>query len=315
MKRKLLRWLMKRFERFPTPDRYDMGEIFDHPDYVEGDNERRRKIQHRSSLMKYEDERRCPWDAYFGIALRPLLRGRDVLDLGCFTGGRTLAWAERYGPAHCYGIDVRFDFAQAARRFASHRGSAARFAVGVGEAIPFRDNCLDAILSYDVFEHTRDVERVLAECRRVLRPGGRLFVVFPGYFHPIEHHLGCVTLTPCLHWFFSGADLVAEYNRIVAERGDQARWYARRRPGLASWERCHTINGTTVRAFRRMIGRGGWTVEREVVLPLFRVGRAVGRRRILRVIGWLIAPLAHLPVLEEALRHRIVYVLRKPDGS
>src|SRR5512134_643503 len=36
---------------------------------------------------------------------------------------------------------------------------------------------------------------------------------------PTEHHLGLVTRTPCLHWFFSGAELVRAYDATIADRG------------------------------------------------------------------------------------------------
>jgi len=312
VRHQIIRWLMKRFERVPPTDGYHLSEIFNHPAYVNGSAEDRREIQRRSSLAKYEDEERFRWDAYFGAEIKPLLPGKVALDLGSFTGGRSVAWAEHYHLERIYGVDVRPDFAQAGCRFAAERNVTGRFVTGIGERLPFRDGSFEAVLSFDVFEHTRNPERVLAECRRVLRPGGRLFVVFPGFFHPIEHHLGDVTYAPFLHYFFSGEQLVRAYNEIIAERGEAAAWYARRQPGLASWERGVTINGTTVRGFRRMICRTNWIVEHRPVLPLLRVGRRLAGRPFLRALSYLLAPFAHLPILEEILCHRIIYILRKP---
>jgi len=312
MRQRLIRWLMKLFENSLPPDNYCLSEVFDHPAYVHGTAEERREIQRRSSQAKYDDEQRFRWDAYFGTDLEPLLRGKVALDLGSFTGGRTVAWAEHYRFERVYGADVRWDFAQAGRRFAAAHNVAGRFVPAVGERLPFREGRFDAVLSFDVFEHTRDPERVLAECRRVLRRGGRLFVVFPGYYHPIEHHLSCVTRTPFLHYFFSGSELVRACHTILAERSEAAAWYARRQPELAPWERCHTINGTTMRGFRGMIRRTNWVVERRSVLPLLRVGRRSARHPLLRALSSVFAPFAHLPVLEEVFCHRIVYILRKP---
>jgi SAM-dependent methyltransferase len=48
-------------------------------------------------------------------------------------------------------------------------------------ALSFRDGSLEAIVSNDVFEHVPDIDRALAECVRVLRPGGRLYFSIP--FH------------------------------------------------------------------------------------------------------------------------------------
>jgi len=42
--------------------------------------------------------------------------------------------------------------------------------------LPFSDGCFDAVLSMGVLEHVEDPEGSLAELRRVLRRGGRLYV-------------------------------------------------------------------------------------------------------------------------------------------
>lgn len=42
------------------------------------------------------------------------------------------------------------------------------------QALPFANACFDAAVSQEAFLHVPDKARLLAECRRVLRPGGRL---------------------------------------------------------------------------------------------------------------------------------------------
>jgi SAM-dependent methyltransferase len=46
-------------------------------------------------------------------------------------------------------------------------------------ALSFADASLDTIVSNDVFEHVPDIDRSLAECVRVLRPGGHLYFSVP----------------------------------------------------------------------------------------------------------------------------------------
>ena len=57
------------------------------------------------------------------------------------------------------------------------RNNAARRVVGIGEALPFRDDTFDAVLSAYVFRNLDSVEATLSEIHRVLRPGGRAGIV------------------------------------------------------------------------------------------------------------------------------------------
>jgi SAM-dependent methyltransferase len=48
--------------------------------------------------------------------------------------------------------------------------------------LTFPDASFDVVLAFDVFEHIADVERAIIECRRVLSPGGCLFLSVPFLF-------------------------------------------------------------------------------------------------------------------------------------
>jgi FkbM family methyltransferase len=49
--------------------------------------------------------------------------------------------------------------------------------------LTFAENSLDYVFSFDVLEHVPDFKKGLAECRRVLKPGGILFFSAPFYPH------------------------------------------------------------------------------------------------------------------------------------
>lgn len=99
-------------------------------------------------------------------------QGLEVLDVGCAGGFLTEALAER--GARVAGIDPAAETIAAARNHAAGECLAIDYRVGVGEALPWPDAAFDVVTCVDVLEHVRDVDRVLAEAARVLRPGGWL---------------------------------------------------------------------------------------------------------------------------------------------
>jgi SAM-dependent methyltransferase len=58
--------------------------------------------------------------------------------------------------------------------------------IGADGTLPLSDDAFDAVLSTQVLEHVRDPRIYLAECQRVLRPGGRLLLSTHGMmvYHP-----------------------------------------------------------------------------------------------------------------------------------
>lgn len=48
-----------------------------------------------------------------------------------------------------------------------------------GRTLPFRDGRFDAVVSFEVLEHVFNVDEVLGEIRRVLKPGGQLLITIP----------------------------------------------------------------------------------------------------------------------------------------
>jgi sarcosine/dimethylglycine N-methyltransferase len=102
-------------------------------------------------------------------------RGSHVLDVCAGLGGpaRFLAW--RFG-CRVTGVDLSASRAAAAGRLSRLVGLAhrTRFVRGNATALPIRDRAVDACVSQEAWLHIEDKAQVLTECRRVLRPGGRL---------------------------------------------------------------------------------------------------------------------------------------------
>lgn len=119
------------------------------------------------------------WSAMAGLLLLehvPLSPGIAALDVGCGTGFPAIELAERLGPsARVHGLDPWQPALARARAKASSRGVAhVTFDHGDAAHMPYADAHFDLIVSNLGLNNLRDAEAAMAECRRVLRPGGRL---------------------------------------------------------------------------------------------------------------------------------------------
>jgi arsenite methyltransferase len=109
-------------------------------------------------------------------ALQP---GEVVLDVGCGAGIDTILAARVVGPTgRAIGLDLLEEMCERARGHAQEAGVAGwtEFVRGEMEDIPLPDASVDVVISNGVINLSPRKSRVLAEIRRVLRPGGRLSV-------------------------------------------------------------------------------------------------------------------------------------------
>src|SRR5262247_3411426 len=96
-------------------------------------------------------------------------RGRAVLDVGC-GAGVDLARFARSG-AEATGVDVSPSAIELARKNFEQQGLRGRFEVADGEQLPFPDNTFDLVFAHGVVQYTASPQRLVDECRRVLKPG------------------------------------------------------------------------------------------------------------------------------------------------
>lgn len=97
-----------------------------------------------------------------------------VLDVGCGTGGVLLALADR--AAMVAGVDT----ALLALEFCREKGLR-NVVQGSATALPFATGSFDVCVMMDVLEHLDDESMLLAEVRRVLRPGGAALISVPAF--------------------------------------------------------------------------------------------------------------------------------------
>jgi SAM-dependent methyltransferase len=104
--------------------------------------------------------------------------GERVLDIGCGGGIDTVLAAQSTGPAgRVVALDFLPEMLDRTARAADEAGLAnVEPLLGEMEAIPLPDESIDVIVSNGVVNLSPRKARVMAECARVLRPGGRLCV-------------------------------------------------------------------------------------------------------------------------------------------
>ena len=112
--------------------------------------------------------------AYRWLAGELPVPGATVVEAGCGEGygGQVLADA---GAALVAGLDL--DLATLRHAAGAYRGVPVAAANLV--ALPVADGAVDLVVSSQVVEHLWDQDQFVAECARVLRPGGRLVVTTP----------------------------------------------------------------------------------------------------------------------------------------
>jgi len=103
--------------------------------------------------------------------------GRTVLDVGCGAGVDLARFAR--GGAEVTGVDVSQSAIDLARTNFEQQRLRGRFEVANGEQLPFADNTFDLVFAHGVVQYTAQPQRLVDECRRVLKPGGEaIFQVY-----------------------------------------------------------------------------------------------------------------------------------------
>lgn len=230
-------------------------------------------------------------------SIEEMFADKVVLDVGCGAGGKTMYYASQ-GVKHIVGMDIVSHYKAEAEQLAEQLGYADRFTFVVGDAAhtQFPDNHFDTIIMNDAMEHVDRPDLVLDEVRRILKPGGRLYVNFPPYYHPFGAHLSDLIAIPWVHMFFSEDTLVAAYKELCKTVPDgNERIAFRISTNEQGKEYFSYINHMTIKRFDGLRAHAGMkqAYYREVPLRGF------------------LTPLAKLPLLKECFVKMVVCVFEK----
>ncbi len=143
-------------------------------------------------MFTFNSEDRLAKQAIEMLDLKP---GESVLEIGCGTGANLNRIAQKISPTGLiFGLDLSDGMLGRARKKATSKstGNIIRLVQGDGENLPIDGERINAILlsfTLELFD-SYGIASLLAECRRVLLPSGRIGVVGlsrkPGNTFPVR---------------------------------------------------------------------------------------------------------------------------------
>lgn len=137
---------------------------------------------------RYFREEAATTEKYFIPYLSEFIDVGDisVLEVGCGEGGNLLPFARR--GCRVVGVDLSEQRVRQAESFFSRECAAGTFICD--DVMHYRGDgrLFDLIVCHDVVEHIPEKGKMLLALKRLLAPGGRLFVAFPAWQMPFGGH-------------------------------------------------------------------------------------------------------------------------------
>jgi ubiquinone/menaquinone biosynthesis C-methylase UbiE len=133
--------------------------------------------RHSREWFETVEEHRYSVEPYIhAVAQFTRHRGKKVLEIGVGAGTDHLQWA-RAG-ADLYGVDLTEAAISTTRRRLEIYGLSSQLQKIDAEKLPFPDGTFDIVYSWGVIHHSEHPEKIVAEIRRILKPGGQFIGMF-----------------------------------------------------------------------------------------------------------------------------------------
>jgi ubiquinone/menaquinone biosynthesis C-methylase UbiE len=132
----------------------------------------------------YEKATRMAIETYYVPVAKEVvanLKGGQILDLGTGPGYLPIEIVKRSPHIRVHGIDLSRRLIEKARSNASRAGVAGQlhFEVGNASRLKFDDETFDMVISTGMLHTLKDPVKMLKECNRVLKQGGRAWIYDP----------------------------------------------------------------------------------------------------------------------------------------
>jgi ubiquinone/menaquinone biosynthesis C-methylase UbiE len=161
--------------------------------------------------------------------LAHLPSGAHILDVGSGGALFTKYIADRRPDVHIVGLDLSVPQIERASKRMRAYTDRVRFQLGDATQLPFADRTFDGVISYGSIKHWPSRDAGLAECVRVLKPGGPLLVTDADRSTTFEDAEKFVSLYPMprflrglnlaiFHTWIAGRSIDLEDARTLASR-------------------------------------------------------------------------------------------------
>lgn len=103
------------------------------------------------------------------------IQGKNILDLGCGSGGVTISLCRDFGAQKITGIDIEEPVCEIAKKRVEEFDLGKKIKIIRVEpgTLPFNNNEFDIVFSKDSMVHIKNKELIIKEISRVLKPGGK----------------------------------------------------------------------------------------------------------------------------------------------
>ncbi|HCW32602.1 MAG: hypothetical protein UT36_C0001G0164 [Candidatus Peregrinibacteria bacterium GW2011_GWF2_39_17] len=231
------------------------------------------------------------------------IKGKKIVDFACGGGGKSIFLAIN-GAREVYGIDISEGFIAQAKNLALEKKIEKKCHFLVDDAMKSHlpNDYFDMVIFNDAIEHIPDTEKTLQEALRVLRPGGKIYINFEGYYYFFGHHLWDVLPIPWLHLFTTENFRIALYKQAVKKfQNGEKRINFRISKDKKGLERISYLNRISVRKFEKILKK----LEKQKLIKVEANYYSTFNKKIFKI-------LAKLPFLREMFLSTLYFVLEKP---